>query len=382
MPTVALNTPTPIPIPPTPAPPTPTPTPIPNPCPEQQNLMPPEKQTLEQQPEAVRKYLALGGNPENIELVDWEGYLSADLTGDLIPEYIYVFIDITSSYYPPLSTLVIYQCSEETVNILEVFEPEDWWGLELINTKDMTQNGNTDLIFSEVTCGAHTCWHTLHVLTWTGTEFTDSVGGELSYPFAEYYFVDDQFLIGSSGIGSAGAGPQRPITATIAWDGSVITSTMTTIGPAFLRFHAFVDGDTALNVGQYSNAYNHYLRVIEDMNLQSWGAVYQEDEENEWLRVLAHWRLINLNILQNDPDTAEIYYDALKESTSLDTPAFPVVLLSDRFWQSIKAGNDLNHACSVVRAMPETVLIRDFLNSFGYANPHYKADDLCISLIE
>ena len=94
-PTVVPDTPTPTPIPPT-VTPLPTTTPIPNPCPVQQTLIPPDKQTYAQYPEAVRNYLAQGGNPDDIELVDWEGYLFADLTGDLVPEHIFVFIDIFS----------------------------------------------------------------------------------------------------------------------------------------------------------------------------------------------------------------------------------------------------------------------------------------------
>ena len=378
-PTAIPDTLTPTPIPPTVTPPAPTTTPTPNPCPAQQSLTPPSMQAFAQYPDNVNEYLTKGGNPVEIVLGDWEGYLSADLTGDRVSEHIYVFNDPSSAFFPPASIMVIYQCHEGAIKILEVFEPQEWWGLELIDARDITQNGKLDLLFSEVTCGAHTCWHTLHALTWSGAELKDTVGAEFSYPYPDYLFDNYQLIVVSNGIGSAGAGPQRPITTTLAWNGSVVTTTNTTIGPAKLRFHTFVDGDTALYAGQFDISREFYIRVIEEAGLESWPGFYTEDEESEWLYALAQWRLLNLSSLQGDFDTTEEYYDTLRENISFKSPVYPVVLLSERYWDSLEAGNSVNHACSVVQAMPETLFTLDFLNSYGYANPNYKAVDLCIS---
>jgi hypothetical protein len=377
--TTVSATPTPTPIPVTETPPTPTSTPVVYQCPEPVNLTPPDRSAFERYPEVIRNYLTQGGNPEKIELLDLEDYTAADLTGDYVPEYIFIYIDPASSSFPPKSLLIIYQCSEGAVNILETFTPQDWSGLELIDTSDITQNGNLELLFAEVTCGAHTCWHTIHVFTWSGTNMVDSVGAEFAYPYPEYLFENHHLQVISYGIGSVGAGPQRPVTTTLAWDGSAITVTHITIGPAKLRFHAFVDGDTALQNGELTKASENYIHVIQDTDLLSWDAFYEGKEETEWLHALARWRLLNLYVIQDDFDAAETFYEDLQAYNSLNAIGYPVTRLSERFYQIIKEGNTINYACSVIKAMPETQLILDFLNSYGYANPHYKAADLCIN---
>jgi hypothetical protein len=377
-PLTTMQKPTDIPETSTPSPIPPEPTKPSQPQPTQQTVTPPEKSTLALFPEDVRNYLAQGGNPLDIELAEWESYLSADLTGDQVAEDIFVFVDPTSQFTPPTSALIIYQDTDKTTRILKSYVTEDWWGLELVGTSDLTRNGNTDLIFSDVTCGAHTCWHTLHVWTWTGTDFKDSVGTELSFPFPDYRLENDQLLVSSAGVGSVGAGPQRPITTTIAWDGAVITATLISIGPVEYRFHAFVDGDAALRSGYYDDARDAYAKVIQDENLLAWGAFYSADEEQKFLSALAYWRLMNLSVIQDDLDIAARYYEDLKLYTP-ETPGYAVLLISEQFWQIIEADKGVYQACDTVQTLPEAIQILEFLNNFGYANPYYEPEDLCFS---
>ena len=357
----------------------PTATTPPNPCPVQQTLPPPEKQGLALYPEDVRDYLTQGGSPGDIPLAEWERYLTVDLTGYQVSEDNFVFIDPASEFFPPESALVIYQCNSGTVNILQSFEPEEWWGLEIVGADDLTEDNSIDFIFSEVSCGAHTCWHTLHVWSWTGTGFTDSVGGELSFPYPDYLLESGQLLVTSAGIGSVGAGPQRPTFTTVAWNGTVVTATNTTVGPAEYRYHAFVDGDTALYAGQYDSAFSSYMRVIQATDLNSWGAFYATDEEHRWLIALAHWRMMNLSVLKNELDASVQHYADLRNNFPPDSAGYPVVQISERFWLIIESGESILQACSVVRSLPEMLPIIDFLNSFGYANPFYDVDELCFS---
>ena len=363
----------------TPLPDTPVPTAIPNPCPVQQTLPPPEKQALTLYPEAVKAYLAQGGQAEDIPLVDWEAYLNIDLTGDLIPEYVFIFVDPASEFYPPLSVMVIYQCSRGTVDILQLHRPEEWMGLQIIGAVDLTQDNQIDFSFADVNCGAHTCWHTLHVWSWSGTEFTDTAGADLSFPFPEYLLEKEQLLITSAGIGSVGAGPQRLTHTTIAWNGAVVTATHTTVDPAVYRYHAFIDGDTALYAGDYDIATRHYNQVIQEPDLSAWGALYSADEEMQWLTALAHWRLLNLSVIQNSLDAATQHFTALRDNYPPGSAGYPIVIISEQFWQKITAGENLQQACNAVQSLPEMLPIIDFINSFGYANPFYEVNQLCFS---
>ena len=120
--------------------------------------------------ETLRVYLVEGGDPKRIPalLSSWqarattgETLVRADLNGDGTPDSVVAFINPASVSYPPESTLAIYTCREETVRTLYTYAPGAWFGLNLIGAADVTQDGLADLVFTEIACGAQTCWHTL-----------------------------------------------------------------------------------------------------------------------------------------------------------------------------------------------------------------------------
>lgn len=339
----------------------------------------------------LQDYLSDGGNPDTLMQVldSWEagqsldnkGVLRGDLTADGTPEIIISYTDPNSEFYPPDGQMAIYTCQDGRVRTLYTYTPGEWMGLSLVGVEDLTADGMPDLAFAEVSCGANTCWYTLHIWSWNGADFTEYIGGDFTLPYATFLIEDGQVLANSAGMGSVGAGPQRPYTETWSWNGSVVTYTTSELGPAVYRYHTFQDGDTALFADDYDDAYWAYLNVLNDDTLESWESFYDDKEEYRWLTALAHWRLVLLGMkLENYPD-AESHYQRLQEDFPPNTPGHTVAVIAKRFWERyIEVGN-IAYGCQDVVEMFETQQILEFLNSYGYANPIYVEEDICPYLV-
>ncbi len=371
--------------------------PAPDPCPARRDIaFPARPAVFADYAETVRIYLAAGGDPRRIPtlLNDWQARTTtgatlarADLNGDGVTDSIVAFINPATASYPPEALLAIYTCREGTVRFLYTYRPGAWFGLNLVGAADVTQDGLADLIFAEVSCGANTCWHTLRVWSWAGKDFQERMGGEFSFPYADFALADGRILVGSEGIGSADAGPQRPVTTTLAWDSALanhgaITVTATVAGPAIFRYHVFRDGDEALFGGKYAHALDAYLRVRNNKTLKAWAVAVSRDEEEHWFTALADWRLLLVELqLQNMPN-AQTYHAALTEDFPPGIAGHAVAALAQRFWDNYTVHGDMALACAEAIRAPEALDVLDFLNTFGYANPTYTWDDLCPFTIE
>jgi hypothetical protein len=266
------------------------------------------------------------------------------------------------------------------------YEPGEWFGLELIGAQDLTQNNVADLVFTEVTCGAHTCWSTPRVWSWREQDFENQMGAEFSYPYAEFALHADSLVAVSGGIGSVGAGPQRVVTTTLTWTGSVITATQTSPAPPDYRYHAWLDAERALAQGEPARARASYERTIEDETLKAWGAAVDPESEAAWLKDLARWRLVMVHAkLGHEADRAAYAETLLAQEP--DAVTYPVTVLAERFQREYDRSGDVAGACAYAIGAAggsangdvsvETQAVLDFLNSFGYANPTYGPGDLC-----
>lgn len=373
---------------PSPEPPTPAPSHTPAPCPPRSDVAAPQRPVdFDDYTETLRAYLAAGGDPASLPAIlnAWEAdgtlgerFLQADINHDGIQDTVIAFVDPASEIYPPAGTLAIFTCRDGSVRTLYTYNPGEWFALNVIGAADMTQDTLTDLIFADVSCGAHTCWHTLHVWSWQDVDFQEHIGDEFSFPYPSFTLEDGHILAGGGGIGSVGAGPQRPMTTTLAWDGDVITATATTLGPAIYRVHVFRDGDEALFAGDYAHAMDAYIRTLNDTSLEAWGGYTSIEEENRWFAALAHWRLILVEI--HNPDGlpyAQEYYTELQNDSAPGEAGYALVPIGEHFWTRFVEDNNIVAACAEAIKQPETQDVLDFLNGFGYANPTYTLDDLC-----
>ena len=354
------------------------PTPTPNPCPELRDIeLPDRNQSVDAFIASLRQYLAQGGDPARVQLQEFEELQQGDLTGDGVAETVFLLLDPDTQSILPKGHLAIFSCEAGDVKMLYHYETGEWMGLELIGIADLTEDGIADLSFSEVSCGAHTCWHTPYVWSWQGRDFENRIGGELIFPFPWFTLENDSLVVVSHGMGSVGAGPQRTITSTLGWAGTAITITGEIVAPPSYRYHAFVDGDRALAGGNSDVAEAAYRRVVEDPSLELWGAFSSPEEEQAWLLALGYWRLMTLQAHLGNSAEAGALYETLREENAPGTTAYAVVGLAERFWRGYERNGDVPAACNYVLGGAEIDAVVDFLMTFGYANPVYEALHLC-----
>ncbi len=358
-----------------------------NPCPAYRTIPDPERPSnFQDYSSTLAQYLSAGGEPQTLPqlLQSWEALppepqapLSADLTGDGVPEIIQAWIDPTSAAYPPDGAMGIFTCREGKIVALSTEIPGDWFFINPIGAVDMDGNGQLDMIFSEITCGAHTCWHNPHVWTWQEAEFVDLIRGDLSYPYPIFTLQENQLQVVSHGIGSVGAGPQRTITVTLGWTGNEVTITQRLTGPPHYRYHAFSDGELAWNAGNMTEAEALYRQVIDDPALESWRPAPDDIGEQEGLRALARWRMVLLSLQIENYIQAQDQYDTLQLNAPTGTPAVAMAAFSRTFWETYLKTNDINQGCQAALTLPEAENVVEFLNLFGYANRVYEVKDLC-----
>jgi hypothetical protein len=311
-------------------------------------------------------------------LGDQEALLQADLTGDEGLETVYSFVAGRPDQAFGEGLLVVFSCRAGEVIPLFKYDAGEGNALELIALEDLTEDGVADLAFSQYTCGAHTCWHTPNVWSWAGGEFADRMGSTLQVPYPTYGLEDGSLVIASAGQGSVGAGPQRLMTITLAWNGNAITVTAESVAPPTYRYHAFLDGDRALTSGDLMSAEAAYRSAIEDDALESWGGFGKLEDERPWLEALSWWRLMILNASAGQDDGIETAY-AMVAGLDPSMPAYPVRTLAERFQRSYRRDQSLLPACDYAIDTDEAELVLGFLNGFGYANPFYEVQDLCPS---
>jgi hypothetical protein len=380
----------------------PSSTSIGDPCPARREAAFPRRpDDFDDYAETLRAYLAEGGDPKRIPAIlgSWkarattgETLVRADLDGNGIADTIVAFVNPTSQapaaeIYPPEGLLAIYTCREGTVRLLYTYAPGVWFGLNLVGAEDVTQDGLADLIFTEIACGAQTCWHTLHVWSWAGRDFQERVGRTFTFTDATFALQDGQILAGIGANASVDAGPQRPVTTTLTWEsdlaggtpagGGAFTVTATVAGPAIYRYHVFRDGDEALFAGRYAYALDAYLRVYNDKALKAWAVHISRDEEEHWFAALADWRLLLLELRLENVTNAQTYYERLMDDFPPATTGHAVAAMAKRFWDSHTVHGDMALACAEAIRAPEAQDVLDFLNSFGYSNPTYTWGDLC-----
>lgn len=360
----------------------------PDPCPPRQVVArPTPPPAFDDYVATLREYLAAGGDPTAIPgiLAEWgarpaesgRALVQTDLTGDQSAETIVAMIDPQAQVIPPPGVLAIYTCRAGEVQTLYTYHPGPNYGLSLIGAGDLTGDGVAEVVFTEVSCGAHTCWHIPHVWSWAGQDFQERVEGDLAYPAPTFSLAEGQLLARSAGIGSVGAGPQRPMTETLAWNGQAITVTGRTLGPARYRYHVYIEGDEDFFAENYDHAALAYRRVIEDETLQTWGGFYGEQEERHWLTAAAHWRLLLIETLDEDYAAAEAHLDHLQEIYPTGTPGHEFAALAQMFWDAFLETGNIAYGCQDVTNAPAAQTVLQFFNSFGYANPVYNTTDLC-----
>ena len=249
----------------------------------------------------------------------------------------------------------------------------------LLRAGDVNADGKGDLIWTDTTCGAHTCFSMLSVESWDGTTYQHWIAGEPSMASAEYAFKDaapdgaGQAIVVHGGvIGSAGAGPQRALTETyVSVKGAPYALLKQVNDKSPCLYHAIQDANMAFagwTSGGFEPAIATYQAAITDQTLTAcWPSV---TDELARLRDFARFRLVLANVANGQASQAATI------AAQITQPALQGA--AKTFLDSYKASGSVIQACpdttDFATANPDSWKI---LTDWGYANPSFTADELC-----
>jgi LysM repeat protein len=304
------------------------------------------------------------------------------LTGDSTPEALVVLTDLpTEGDRSPQQSLFILRRTPEWVVDFQA-DPAD--SIQLLEVGDINADKRPDVAWSSVACGAHTCFTTVYVLSWTGTGWEDWIDGELTMANAVIRLQGSaagagRAIVAYGGvIGSVGAGPQRAWTETwISQAGAPYTLVSQIYDPAVCLYHVVLDANQALGEGRadsFEQAVALYRRALIDANLR---ACWDRPDELTELRSFAGFRLAVAYGYQGDMAKAQQAVADLLATY----PDAVYARIADIWWRAYQPTQDMVSACAAVDAFvagppphPEAV---DLLANYGYANPTFTAAEVC-----
>lgn len=304
------------------------------------------------------------------------------LTGDSSPEALVILTNLPAEEdRSPQQSLFILRRTPEWVVDFQA-NPAD--SIQLLEVGDINADERPDVAWSSVACGAHTCFTTVYVLSWTGTDWEDWIDGELTMANAVIRLQESdagpgRAIVAYGGvIGSVGAGPQRAWTETwISQTGAPYTLVSQIYDPAVCLYHVVLDANQALRDGRaddFEQAVALYRRALIDTNLR---ACWDRSDELAELRSFAGFRLAVAYGYQGDMAKAQQAVADLLATY----PNAVYAHIADIWWRAYQPTRDIVSACAAVDAFvagppphPEAV---DLLANYGYANPTFTAAEIC-----
>ncbi|MGD8455035.1 MAG: hypothetical protein PVF83_01530 [Anaerolineales bacterium] len=377
-------------------PPTPTPTPTWAP-PASPNCIPPsshgelEETAYEDTPNEILAYLNDGASPEELAVammhkglnLDQQPVVVDDLTNDGLYDVVVMLLNTSA---PPQGSLLIYTCQggEYTLSHIEISEIP-YSVPTVVRIQDMDADGQDELIIASSSCGAHTCFEDMRILSWTGERFENRLEGstiDLPYPNAKLIDYDRDYIydfeVTGTAVGSVGAGPQRDRIKvwTLVPDTGKWVFASESYGPSDFRIHIIHDADAAMRRGEYQIAFLLYQQVIEDDTLKDW---MNPDYERSTLSAYAHFKQVVAKAFMGEIEEAtDIYASMNLLFRDQDQQIFAVMAMD--FLEGFAVGGEAE-GCQVVEEFAELYsnIILDNLGQsvYGYTNPNYTAQDIC-----
>ncbi len=246
----------------------------------------------------------------------------------------------------------------------------------LIEVDDLNGDGHTEIAYSSTSCGAHTCFTTVYIVSsGTGT-YRDLTAGGIEMSYVEPYFADWdddgvlELIMHGGIIASVGAGPQRQRTEVYEWDGATYVLLETLPDYSQYLYFRVLDANQALLDGEYERAAALYREAVDNPRLQTW----MEPSERDDLAAFSRYRLCLTYLMMDEVTMAEAANEELQSAQPEHIYARVVAVL----WSTYSSDRDLRAACQAVadfaRLFPETAAV---LDEYGYSNPAFTAEEVC-----
>jgi len=254
--------------------------------------------------------------------------------------------------------------------------------VQLLSTVDINDDAQSDVAWTETTCGATDCFQTLFVYSWDGTMWRNWSAQKATMANAEIRLEDLadegagwEFLLDGGLYESENAGPQRARQE--VWgsiDGAPYTLLTTTVAESNCLYHTVLDANAAFLNGaddQFTEAERLYTQAISDNTLEACGTHSAEIDE---LRSFGIFRLALISAYQGLPIIAADLLDNL----SLAFPDSLYDRVGQRWRTTYEEDYDIDAACRTVEQYAaEEPQIVEVLADYGFANPTFTAQDLC-----
>jgi hypothetical protein len=370
-------------------------TPHPISCPVQNDS--PAAPALQAPASYVQEVLAFlngGGSPHDLQADIRSAGLSLkagiplaqqDFNGDRLDDIAVTLLTPSETSIVATGDLYVFVCTGQAYALAYTSAPSPEVGApEIIDARDMNADGAADLLLARESCGAHTCFDQIELLSWQQNAMVNVLQGEsddLPYPSIRVVGPDPngrfQVAVSGTGIGSAGAGPYRGVTRTWSWNaaGDALVPGPDLVPPPIYRIHVLNDADQADRDGDFATALQLYDRVIHDDSLQDW---VDPASERANLSAYAMFRETLIQLQLNDAAAAQNAYQALQSAYPPASLGGAYALLGQALWSAYQASSSLPLACAQAQAFAqtnETTILQPLY--FGYANPQYTAADVC-----
>ena len=324
--------------------------------------------------EGLRTYLRDCGSD-----VD-DGLIVQDFNGDGADELMVLYADPNAPENASAGDMILFTFGNN--GFVESLRARADGKVTLIDSGDINADGLADIVYADTTCGASTCFDTIHVRSWDGAEWVNWTEEVITMAYADYSLDDvseagqgEEIILEGGIYGSAGAGPQRARTET--W-GSVAGAPYALLDRTFAQsdciYFAVVDANAAflnLPTTDLTALEQLYTKAATDPTLETCWT--RPDEEAE-LRSFALFRLALVAAYQGVPEIAGDLIGSISAiyTTSVFSEAGQVWL--DAYAQS----PSIPKACQAVNdfAAANTATY-EFLADYGYANPGFGPNDVC-----
>jgi hypothetical protein len=227
--------------------------------------------------------------------------------------------------------------------------------------RDLTGDGNAEIVLSAMACGANTCSQTINILQWQVTTFNSIL--ELSAANPTMLWSDltadgtIELIVDRGKIGSDGAGMQRKQTEVYQWDGSRYTRSSITPDPVVSQhpYWQLLDGFAALADDKLDLARQLFSSAI---NAHSpLPAIGIEGSDLQLTIAIARFQAMYTALVAGDTATPQMLYEQAQQADD-DYRQWTAA-----FMPIYQQTNDLAAACL---AAQETVKEGQYLIGFSY----------------
>jgi LysM repeat protein len=301
-----------------------------------------------------------------------------DLTGDNLVDVVIAYQDNREDSVFQQGDLLIFNGIEG--GFILRYRARAAGKVKLLAAEDINDDGQTDVVWVDTTCGANTCFDTVYVRSWMNTSWQDWTEGTITMAYAEISLEDTdergtgQELILTGGVyGSAGAGPQR--SRTEIWgsvDGKPYALLSESFGASNCLYHLVIDANRAFTKDlDFEAALSLYEEAITNQDLVACWVRHNELDE---LRSFSLFRLALLGGYMGDPDLAQALIDQLAATYPDQVYAEVGKMWLDEY---LAQGNPVRACEKVNRFAADNPRVIEVLADYGYANPTFEANDVC-----